>query len=88
LADASASFKENCIDGVKANEKRIRSILQESLMLVTALNPYIGYDNAAKAAKKAHTEGTSLKEATLSLGLLTSEQFEQYVRPEKMIGPK
>ena len=57
-------------------------------MLVTALNPYIGYDNAAKAAKKAHTEGTSLKEATLSLGLLTSEQFEQYVRPEKMIGPK
>ena len=56
-------------------------------MLVTALNPYIGYDNAAKAAKKAHHEGTSLKEATVSLGLLTPDKFDEYVRPEKMIGP-
>ena len=88
LADASVSFKENCLDGLEANEKRIHELLNESLMLVTALNPYIGYDNAAKAAKKAHAEGTSLKEATVSLGLLTPEKFDEYVRPEKMIGPK
>ncbi|KAJ3297370.1 fumarase fum1 [Borealophlyctis nickersoniae] len=88
IADAAVSFTDNCVVGIKANEKRIDSILHESLMLVTALNPYIGYDNAAKAAKKAHKEGTSLKEATVSLGLLTPEQFDQYVRPENMIGPK
>ncbi|KAL2912289.1 hypothetical protein HK105_208204 [Polyrhizophydium stewartii] len=88
LADAAVSFTKNCVVGIQANEKRINSILNESLMLVTALNPYIGYDNAAKAAKKAHKEGTSLKEATVSLGLLTPEQFDQYVRPEQMIGPK
>lgn len=62
--------------------------MKNSLMLVTALNPYIGYDNAAKTAKKAHKEGTSLKESALSLGVLTSEQFDQYVKPEKMIGPE
>ncbi len=87
IADASSSFKEKCIDGLKANEKRIDELLRKSLMLVTALNPYIGYDNAAKAAKKAHSEGSSLKEATVSLGLLTPEQFDEFVRPEKMIGP-
>ena len=87
LSDASNSFKEKCIDGLKANEQRITELLKKSLMLVTALNPYIGYDNAAKAAKKAHLEGLSLKEATVSLGLLTSEQFDEFVRPEKMIGP-
>ncbi|KAH6594584.1 hypothetical protein BASA50_006534 [Batrachochytrium salamandrivorans] len=87
LSDASLSFTKNCVVGIQANEKRIESLLHESLMLVTALNPYIGYDNAAKAAKKAHKEGTSLKEATVSLGLLTPEQFDQYVRPETMIGP-
>ncbi|KAJ3054119.1 fumarase fum1 [Rhizophlyctis rosea] len=87
LADAAHSFTDNCVVGIVANEKRIASILHESLMLVTALNPYIGYDNAAKAAKKAHKEGTSLKEATVGLGLLTPEQFDEYVRPEKMIGP-
>ncbi|KAI9203275.1 fumarate hydratase precursor rhizopus oryzae [Polychytrium aggregatum] len=88
ISDASVSFTDNCVVGIRANEKRISSLLNESLMLVTALNPYIGYDNAAKAAKKAHKEGTSLKEATVSLGLLTPEQFDEYVRPEKMIGPK
>ena len=88
LADASVSFKDKCLVDLKANEKRITELMNESLMLVTALNPYIGYDNAAKAAKKAHAEGTSLKEATVSLGLLTPEKFDEYVRPEKMIGPK
>ncbi|KAJ3314652.1 fumarase fum1 [Boothiomyces sp. JEL0838] len=88
LTDACHSFTDNCVVGIQANEEKINSILNESLMLVTALNPYIGYDNAASAAKKAHKEGTSLKEATVSLGLLTPEQFDEYVRPEKMIGPK
>ncbi|KAI9225546.1 MAG: fumarate hydratase [Piptocephalis tieghemiana] len=88
IADASDSFRLNCVQGIQANESRIRSIMQESLMLVTALNPHIGYDNAASAAKKAHKEGTTLKEAALSLNLLTSEQFDQWVRPENMIGPK
>ncbi|KAI8908930.1 L-Aspartase-like protein [Gorgonomyces haynaldii] len=88
LGDASKSFREHCVDGIVANEKKISTLLNESLMLVTALNPYIGYDNAAKAAKKAHKEGTSLKEATVSLGLLTPEKFDEYVRPEKMLGPK
>ncbi|KAJ3038935.1 fumarase fum1 [Rhizophlyctis rosea] len=87
IADASHSFTDNCVVGIQANEKRISSLLHESLMLVTALNPYIGYDNAAKAAKKAHKEGTSLKEATVGLGLLKPEEFDRYVRPEKMIGP-
>lgn len=88
LSDSSVSFAKKCVHGIEANEKRIESLLHESLMLVTALNPYIGYDNAAKAAKKAHKEGTSLKDATISLGLLTSEEFDAYVRPEAMIGPK
>lgn len=87
LADASDSFRENCVDGIEANTKRINSLLNESLMLVTALNPHIGYDNAAKAAKKAHKEGTTLKEACLSLKLLTEEQFDKWVRPEQMLGP-
>ncbi|KAJ3213520.1 fumarase fum1 [Dinochytrium kinnereticum] len=87
LADASVSFTDHCVVGIIANEKRIKALLNESLMLVTALNPYIGYDNAAKAAKKAHKEGISLKEATIALNLLTSEEFDRYVRPEKMVGP-
>ncbi|PVV04025.1 hypothetical protein BB560_001482 [Smittium megazygosporum] len=87
LADASESFTHNCVEGIKPNLERIDYLLHNSLMLVTALNPYIGYDNAAKCAKLAHKEGTSLKEAAIKLGLLTSEQFDQYVRPENMIGP-
>lgn len=85
IADASNSFTKNCVVGIEANEKKINSIMNESLMLVTALNPHIGYDKAAKCAKKAHKEGTTLKEAALSLGYLTSEEFDQWVRPENMI---
>lgn len=87
LTDACDSFRENCVDGIEANRDNIKAILNESLMLVTALNPHIGYDNAAAAAKKAHKEGTTLKEACLALKLLTPEQFDQWVRPEKMLGP-
>ena len=86
LADGTKSFREHCAEGIEANTERIRENLQRSLMLVTALNPHIGYDNAAKIAKKAHHEGTTLKEAALGLGLVTSEQFDAWVRPEKMIG--
>lgn len=74
--------------GIEANRGRIDKLLHESLMLVTALNPRIGYDNAAAAAKKAHKEGTTLKEAAVGLGLLTPEQFDQWVRPEDMIAAK
>ncbi|KAJ1906118.1 hypothetical protein IWQ60_012154 [Tieghemiomyces parasiticus] len=88
LADGSRSFTNNCVVGIQANEAKIKAIMNESLMLVTALNPHIGYDNAAKCAKKAHKEGTTLKQAALSLGLLNEEQFAQWVRPENMIGPK
>ncbi|KAF9579418.1 fumarase fum1 [Lunasporangiospora selenospora] len=87
LADACVSFKKNCVVGIEANEKKINAIMNESLMLVTALNPYIGYDNAAKAAKKAHKEGTTLMEAAISLGLLNEQQFKEWVRPELMLGP-
>jgi fumarate hydratase class II len=87
LADASRSFVDHCIDGMKPNEKRISALMNESLMLVTALNPYIGYDKSAKAAKKAHAENTTLKEAVVSLGYLSPEKFDEYVRPEKMISP-
>jgi fumarate hydratase class II len=88
LADASVSFSVNCVDGIQANEKRINQLLNESLMLVTALNPVIGYDKAAAIAKKAHKEGLTLKEAALQLGYLSSEDFDNAVRPEKMLGPK
>jgi fumarate hydratase, class II len=87
LADGANSFTDNCVVGIEANRERISKLMYESLMLVTALNPHIGYDNAAKIAKKAHKEGTSLKDAGIALGLLTSEQFDQWVRPETMIGP-
>lgn len=88
LADASNSFTSNCVVGITANEARIKKLVNESLMLVTALNPHIGYDNAAKIAKKAHHEGTTLKEAAMALGLLTSEKFDEVVRAEDMVGEK
>jgi len=88
IADACVSFADNCVVGIVANKERIAKLLHESLMLVTALNPHIGYDNAAKIAKKAHKEHTSLKEAGIALGLLTSEQFDQWVKPEDMVGPR
>jgi len=87
LGDACTSFTKNCVVGIIPNEARISQLLNESLMLVTSLNPHIGYDNAAKAAKKAHKEGTSLKQAAISLGLLTDKQFDEWVRPEKMLAP-
>ena len=87
LSEASESFTDNCVVGIQANEINIKKHLENSLMLVTALNPKIGYDNAAKVAKKAHKENKTLKEAAIELGFLTAEEFDQIVRPEKMIGP-
>jgi len=87
LSDASESFTEHCVAGLEANRQTIERHLASSLMLVTALNPHIGYDNAAKVAKKAFAENLTLKEAAVSLGLLTAEKFDELVRPEKMIGP-
>lgn len=88
LGDACDSFNKNCVVGIQANRERIDKLLNESLMLVTALNPYIGYDKAAAIAKKAHKEHTTLKEAALKLGYLTEEQFNLWVRPENMLGPE
>lgn len=86
LGDACVSFNDNCAIGIEPNEKNIKKNLENSLMLVTALNTHIGYENAAKIAKKAHAEGTTLKEAALGLGLVTEEQFDKWVDPSKMIG--
>ncbi len=88
IADASDSFRENCVEGIEADAERIDQLMRESLMLVTALNPHIGYDNAAKVAKKAYAENTTLKAAAVSLGLLTEQQFDEWVRPEDMLGPR
>jgi len=88
LADAAVSFTDNCVVGIEPDRERIARLMGDSLMLVTALNPHIGYDNAARIAKKAHKEGTTLKQAGVALGLLTEEQFDQWVRPETMIGPR
>ncbi len=88
LADACRSFTDNCVAGITVNLPRIKQLLEQSLMLVTALNTHIGYDNAAKVAKKAHKEGKSLKQAALELDLLTAEQFEMWVKPADMLGPK
>ncbi|XP_051176431.1 probable fumarate hydratase, mitochondrial isoform X1 [Leptopilina boulardi] len=87
LGDASAAFTKNCVAGIEANRDNIKKIMNESLMLVTALNPHIGYDKAAKIAKQAHKEKLTLKESALKNGL-TEEQFNQWVRPEQMLGPK
>lgn len=87
ISDACDSFTDNCVVGIQANEVNIKKNLNNSLMLVTSLNPHIGYDNAAKVAKKAHKEHTTLKEAAVALGLLTAEKFDEVVRPEKMISP-
>ncbi len=85
LSDALISFNKNCAVGIKPNMEKINENVNKSLMLVTALNPYIGYENAAKIAKKAHQEGTTLKEACLSLKLLTEEEFDKIVDPKKMV---
>jgi fumarate hydratase class II len=88
IADGCMSFTDNCVVGIEANEERINKLMNESLMLVTALNPHIGYDNAAKIAKKAHNDGTTLKEAGIALDLLTEEQFADWIKPEEMVKPK
>ncbi|KAI8112645.1 hypothetical protein M9434_003966 [Picochlorum sp. BPE23] len=88
IADACDSFTDHCVAGIKANTDRIEKLLHESLMLVTALNPHIGYDKAASIAKKAHKEGTTLKEAALALGHCTEDEFAAWVRPQDMIAPK
>ena len=87
LADAADSFRANCVEGLEANEAQIKQLLDRSLMLVTALAPTIGYDNATKVAKTAHKNGTTLREEALKLGFVTGEQFDAVVRPETMIAP-
>jgi fumarate hydratase, class II len=88
LADACESFNEHCAVGIEPNMPVIEGYLKNSLMLVTALNPHIGYDNAAKVAKKAHAENKNLRETVIELNLLTGEKFDEAVRPEEMLGPK
>ncbi|EPY80562.1 fumarate hydratase, mitochondrial [Camelus ferus] len=88
LGDASVSFTENCVVGIQANTERIDKLMNESLMLVTALNPHIGYDKAAKIAKTAHKNGSTLKATAIELGYLTAEQFDEWVKPKDMLGPK
>src|SRR6185312_8498826 len=88
LADACDSFTEHCVVGIVANRDRIEDLVEQSLMLVTALSPHIGYDKAAEIAKRAHKEGTSLRAAALATGHVTAEQFDLWVRPERMIGPE
>ncbi len=88
LADGCDSFRRNCAVGIEPNRERIAELMRRSLMLVTALNPHIGYDKAAKIAKKAHAEGTTLREAALALGYVSAEDFDRWVRPEDMVGRK
>jgi fumarate hydratase, class II len=86
LAHACENFDEHCAKGIKPNRARIEQLMRDSLMLVTALNPHIGYEKAAAIAKKAHKEGTTLRQAALKLGYVTGKQFDEWVRPEKMVG--
>jgi fumarate hydratase class II len=88
LADACRTFTEFCVDGLRPNRERIAQLVNSSLMLVTALSPKIGYDKAAEIAKKAHHEGTTLKEAALALGYLTEAEYDEAVNPERMVGPE
>ena len=85
LSDGLRSFREHCVSGIVANREKMAENLHRSLMLVTALNPYIGYENAAKVAKTAHKEGITLKEACVKLGFLSSERFDEVFRPEEMV---
>jgi fumarate hydratase class II len=87
LSDAMASFERHCARGIEPDRERIASLVERSLMLVTALAPHIGYDRAAEIAKKAHREGSSLREAALALGYVSGEQFDAWVRAERMLGP-
>ncbi len=87
LSDAINSFVKNCLVDIKPNESKIKELMESSLMLVTALNPHIGYDNAAKIAKKAHQENKTLLQAGLELEILTEEQFHDWIKPEEMTNP-
>jgi fumarate hydratase class II len=86
IADACISFNDHCAVGIEPNNERIKELVDKSLMLVTALNTHIGYENAAKIAKTAHKNGTTLKEEAVNLGFVTSEQFDEWVKPEDMVG--
>ena len=88
LGDAAVAFTDNCVDGIEADEERISKLMWESLMLVTALAPEIGYDNATKVAKTAHKNRTTLKEEAVNLGFVDEETFDRVVQPKNMIGPK
>ena len=88
LSDVMLSFRERCVEGITPNRERIQAYLENSLMLVTALSPVIGYENAALIAKTAHTNGSTLREEAVALGFMTGEEFDRIVRPEQMIGPK
>ena len=87
LGDAAVSFTENCVVGIEANTRRISQIMNESLMLITALNEKLGYDKCASIAKTAHKEGSTLKEVGIKLKYLTAQQFDEWVKPEKMLAP-
>jgi fumarate hydratase, class II len=87
MADVVRSFTEHCVEGIRADEKRIRELMERSLMLVTALAPKIGYDNAAKVAKTAHSRGTTLKEEAVRLGFVSPDEFDRLVQPDKMTHP-
>ena len=87
MADSTKSFANYCIKGLKADKKKIKELLDNSLMLVTALSPKIGYDNAAKIAKKAHKNGTTLKEEAIKSGLITEKEYKKIVNPQKMTKP-
>lgn len=88
ISDGAVSFTEKCVDGIVANERNIEDLVGRSLMLVTALAPVVGYDMAAKIAKTAHKNGTTLKEEALATGLVTAVEFDKVVDPRKMIAPK
>ena len=88
LGDAVNSFADNCVNGIRANEPRIRELMQRSLMLVTALAPKIGYDKAALVAKAAHANGTTFREEAIRLGFVSGKEFDRLVRPEKMVRPR
>jgi len=88
LADACRCFREFCVEGIQADAAKLKDYTNRSLMLVTALSPKIGYDKAAEVAKKAHKEGSTLKDACLALGYLKADEFDKLVRPEDMLGPK
>lgn len=87
LADAAVSFTDHCVSGIRANEPRINALMEQSLMLVTALTPRIGYDNAAKIAKTALANGTTLREEAINLGFVSGKEFDRLVRPKRMTRP-